>query len=170
MRVILLNRENQILLLKNDDPNTTTTSGRYNGPFWFLPGGAIEPGEEVEEAVFREIHEETDIAKEHVTLGPIVWHGELDLIINGNLSRQQQRFIVAKASIDDVSLNNLTADEMKVIKDIRWFTFEQIEKSNELIYPLCLKRYLPAILEGHYPEESLELDLGENPEDDKWPG
>lgn len=166
MRVILLNAKNELLLLKADDPNTTTTSGRYNGPFWFLVGGGIEPGEEIEGAVLREINEETGIAKEHITLGPIVWKGEFDLIINGILSRQQQRFIVARASAAQVSLHNLTPYEQKVIKDIRWFSLEQIEDSKELIYPLCLRRYLPAILKGHYPAEPLEIDLGENPNDD----
>lgn len=163
MRAILLNNENELLLLKADDPSTTTTSGRYNGPYWFLVGGAIEPGEEVEEAVLREIHEETNIAKEHISLGPIVWQGEFDLIINGILSRQQQRFIVATTSEIHVSLQNLTLQEKKVIKDIRWFSLEKIEGSKELIYPLCLKRYLPAILQGHYPAEPLEIDLDEKP-------
>jgi 8-oxo-dGTP pyrophosphatase MutT (NUDIX family) len=163
MRAILLNSENELLLLKADDPRTTTTSGRYNGPYWFLVGGAIEPGEEIEDAVLREIHEETNIAKEHISLGPIVWQGEFDLIINGIVSRQNQRFIVARTSEIRVSLQNLTLQEKKVIKDIRWFSLEKIERSRELIYPLCLKRYLPAILQGHYPAEPLEIDLGENP-------
>lgn len=166
MRVILLNRENELLLIKADDPNTTTTSGRYNGPYWFLAGGAIEPGEEVEEAVVREIREETGITKEHISLGPIVWQGEFDLIMNGILSRQNQRFIVAKTSSNEVSLHNLTPQEKKVIKDIRWFSLEQIIESTELIYPLCIKRYLPAIIKGNYPQEPLEIDLGENPADD----
>lgn len=166
IRVILLNAKNELLLLKADDPNTTTTSGRYNGPFWFLVGGAIEPGEEVEEATLREIFEETGIAMEHITLGPIVWKGEFDLILNGILSRQQQRFIVAKTKVTQVSLHNLTAYEQEVIQDLRWFSLEQIRSSNQLIYPLCLKRYLPAILDGRYPAEPLEIDLSENPEED----
>lgn len=167
MRVILLNAKNELLLLKCDDPNTTTTSGRYNGPFWFLVGGAIEPGEQVGEATLREIHEETGLVKEHITLGPIVWKGEFDLIINHELNRQNQRFIVAKTSVEEVSLHNLSAYERKVIKGIRWFSLEQIEKSTELIYPLCLKRYLPAIIDGNYPALPLEIDLGENPEGDQ---
>lgn len=166
MRVILLNAKNEVLLLKADDPNTTTTSGRYNGPFWFLVGGAIESGENVDNAVLREIYEETGISKEHITLGPIVWKGEFDLIINGILSRQQQRFIVARTNKSQLSLHNLTPYEQKVIKDIQWFSLKQIERSEELIYPLCLKQYLPAILQGHYPVEALEINLGENPEDE----
>lgn len=86
--------------------------------------------------------------------------------MNGILSRQNQRFIVARTSNNEVSLHNLTPQEKKVIKDIRWFSLEKIIESTELIYPLCLKRYLPAIIKGNYPQEPLEIDLHENPADD----
>jgi|GEM_PF-555178 len=158
-RAILLNDKLEILLLKADDPNTTTTSGRYNGPFWFLVGGAIEPEENEEEAVLREIYEETGIKKDQIKLGPVVWKGDVDLIINGTLNRLQQRFIVASSSVTEISLEHLTAQEKLVIKDIRWFSLKEIQESQELIYPTCLKQYLPDILAGIYPKRPLEINL-----------
>jgi 8-oxo-dGTP pyrophosphatase MutT (NUDIX family) len=160
VRIILLNAKNELLLLKVHDPKTTTPSGHYNGPFWFLAGGGIEPGENCEQATLREIFEETGITKEHITLGPIVWKGEFDLLINGVLIRQNQRFIVAKTATNNLSLENLLPEEKMVIKDIRWFSLDDIQKSSELIYPLCLREYLPDILRGCYPEKPIEIDIG----------
>jgi 8-oxo-dGTP pyrophosphatase MutT (NUDIX family)/RimJ/RimL family protein N-acetyltransferase len=159
MRAILLNDKGEILLLKADDPKTTTTSGQYNGPFWFLVGGAIEPKENEEEAVLREIYEETGIKKDQIKLGPVVWRGDLDLIINGRLTRLRQRFMVAKSAATDLSLEHLTTQEKQVIKDIRWFSLKDIEESKELIYPHCLKQYLPDILADIYPKQALEIIL-----------
>lgn len=163
VRVILVNQNNELLLLKADDPNTTTASGHYNGPFWFLVGGQIERNETIEEAALREIFEEAGIEKHHIELGPIVWKGEFDLMMNGVLTRQKQSFIVAKTNVTEISLNYLTKQEKEVIKDFRWFSYKQIDESDELIYPLCLKKHLPAILAGHYPCKPIIIDVGENP-------
>src|ERR1700688_587365 len=139
MGVILLNQKNELLLMKADDPKTTSTSGHYNGPFWFSIGGAIEPGESVENAVLREIFEETGIEKKYITLGPIVWKGEFDLVLYGVLTRLKQRFMVAKTSLNKVTLANLTIQEKLVIKELHWFSLDDIKKTKELIYPMSLE-------------------------------
>lgn len=163
MRALLLNPHNEVLLLKADDPSTTTLGGHYNGPFWFLVGGKIEDGESEEETVLREIYEESGIEKNNIQLGPIVWYGEFDLILSGTFTRQKQFFIVAHSNTTSVSLDNLTDEEKKVIIDIRWFSLKEIQESKEIIYPLCLAQHLATLLNGDYPAQPIEIDLGRNP-------
>ena len=45
IKVILVNPRNEIVLVRVDDPRIVDASGKYNGPFWNLVGGALEDGE-----------------------------------------------------------------------------------------------------------------------------
>lgn len=112
------------------------------------------------EAAFREIYEETGIGKEDIDLGSVVWFGEFDLILSGNPVHMKQQFIVARTrQSPNFFLKNLTEEEKGVVEKLEWFSLEKIKKSTEIIYPLVLSEYLPAIITGEYPKEPLKLDL-----------
>ena len=53
-RVVLLDKEKQIFLVKGSDPMRPE-----KGTWWEIPGGGIEPGEKSEDAARRECLEET---------------------------------------------------------------------------------------------------------------
>ena len=97
VKVLLLNDKDEILLLYAIDPKTTSIDGTSNGNFWFLIGGGIEKNETIQETAIREIYEETGLKKEEITLGPLVWFGEVDLILAGIKTRLKEKFIVAHA-------------------------------------------------------------------------
>ncbi len=160
VKVLLLNDKNELLLLCADDPKTTAVDGKYNGPFWFLVGGQIEDGESIQEAAFREIQEEVGLEKKDIELGPVVWLGEYDLILNGTLTHLKQTFLVARTNKREVFFNNLTNWEKTTLKKIEWFSLDKIKNSKEIIYPVLLAKYLPDILAGKYPEKPFDIDLG----------
>jgi 8-oxo-dGTP pyrophosphatase MutT (NUDIX family) len=142
-----------------DDPTTTSIGVDYNGRFWTLIGGEIEPNETIRDAVAREVFEETGLTREDIEFGPHVWFGELDLILNGKPRHIRQEFVVARARHRCVSLANLTEAEKKVVKQVSWFSLDRIINSGEVIHPIRLPEYLPEILAGKYPEEPLEINL-----------
>jgi hypothetical protein len=37
-----------------------------------------------------------------------------------------------------------------------------VKNSNEIIYPVLLPKYLPAIIDENYPTVPIEIDLGKN--------
>jgi ADP-ribose pyrophosphatase YjhB (NUDIX family) len=45
IKVILINPRDEIVLVRVDDPRVVDASGKYNGIFWNLVGGALEDGE-----------------------------------------------------------------------------------------------------------------------------
>ena len=159
IRVLLLNPQKEILLMRADDPSTRTMQGEYRGSFWFTIGGKIEVGEDVESAVIREIYEETGLKASEIILGPIVWHGEFDLILSGVPHRLKQRFIVAHTNEINVTIENFTVAEKAVVQELRWFGLDDIKNCQEHIYPAKLAEYLPAILAGHYPRSIIEINL-----------
>ncbi|MCA9507024.1 MAG: NUDIX domain-containing protein [Myxococcales bacterium] len=158
IRAILLNQSGEVLLLKADDPYTTTAEGHHRGPFWFLVGGKIEQGESEEQACLREIFEETGISSEMVKLGPVVWKSEISLVLNGTLTKIKQRFMITRTTSKTISLSHLSAQEKKVIKDARWFSLNALQNCEELIYPLGLRASMNDIFQGNYPIEPVEIE------------
>ncbi len=163
VKVLLMNDNKEILLMCADDPKTTAKDGTYHGKFWFTIGGKIENGESINEAAIREIHEETGITEDEIELGPIVWHGEFDLLLDNILTRLDQTFIVVKTKKNDIFLHAPDDWEKKVIKELKWFSLEDIINCENVIFPVVLPKYLPAILEGKYPDKCLEIDLAKQP-------
>lgn len=142
-----------------DDPKTKSIKGEYEGHFWQLIGGQIEGNETVLEAAVREVFEETGIRKENIKFGPLVWFGEVDLVLHGTPTHIKQQFIVARTKQKTHTLSNLTPSETKVVKHLEWFSFDRIANSAEIIYPVLIVNYLPDILAGRYPKEPFEINL-----------
>lgn len=154
IRIILINKKKEILLFKMS-PGAIIT-GRKNA-YWFTPGGGLEKDETEAEAALRELYEETGIEKEDVEIGPIIWYGDINLCLYGKNILQQQRYIVIHTKKTDITFKNFTEEEKKCINSHRWFSFLDIQNSQETIYPTDLLKYLPPILEKKYPKEPFEI-------------
>lgn len=163
VKIILLNKENKILLMGTDDKNIKDTNGKYKGRFWQLIGGKIEEGESLESAAKRELFEETSLQSEDVEFGPIVWQGDLSLLMHGTLTKIHQKFIVAHLKKDvDINLNHLTEEEKGVVITLQWWSLKEIENSKEIIYPGVLAIHLKELLGGDVPDSPIEIDLAES--------
>lgn len=163
IRIILINKKNEVLLMHAKDPSTTRVDGKYNGDFWFLIGGEQEKGETIEQTAIRELYEETGLKESDFELGQVVWKGEFDLVLSGVKKRMKQKFIVAKTNKNRISLAHLTETEKKVIKEVKWFSLGDIKECKEIIYPILLSKYLPDILKGNFPKDLIDIDPGKNP-------
>ncbi|MBU1008108.1 NUDIX domain-containing protein [Candidatus Dependentiae bacterium] len=163
IRVILINDKKELLLMCVEDKKTTSADGTYSGPFWVLVGGGMEPGEDIKEAAFREIHEEAGLAKEDVELGPIVWHDEVHMVLAGTPTHINEQYIVAKVKTNNnkISNENFTDWEKEVVRKVDWFSLEQIRNIPEIVYPLSLMDYLPDALDGKYPEKPININPSE---------
>ncbi|MDR1433115.1 MAG: NUDIX domain-containing protein [Puniceicoccales bacterium] len=165
VKLILLNAQNKLALMCADDDGIRSASGEYRGRFWFMVGGKIEPGETILDAAKRELFEETGIGSSDVEFGPEVWKGSVDLLMDGELTTVNQRFIVARTAVTAFDLSHLTDREKAAIEEIKWFSLEDIERCEDTIYPVLLGEYLPDIISGNYPAQAIEIDLAKQPGD-----
>ena len=127
VRVIVLDEENRILMVKHDHPERTV---------WMVPGGGIEEGESSAQAAAREVFEETGL---EVEVSGLVWHVE-------EVSERGQRFVNffrARVTGGELKLGHdpELAGEEQVLADIRFMSREEVA-ALENLYPEVLRHEL----------------------------
>jgi 8-oxo-dGTP diphosphatase len=106
--------------------------------FWLTPGGEIEPGEEPLDAARRELHEELGLVLE--PQGPV--YSEHNQFEHMREMRDNQDFyFVARCAAEGPQMQGVTADEIALMQEIRWWTAEEVEAAigrAEKVFPVDL--------------------------------
>lgn len=123
---IIINGKKEVLLLK------IAETGRCNPGKWTRPGGEVEFGETMEEAVIREVKEETGITVRVVTLLDY-----MDEISDDSTSHWVSRcYLVEYVSGDVVNAESHKHDEIK------WFSIDNLPENIAEHTSRGIKKYL----------------------------
>ena len=134
-RAIVLDPDDRILLVRFVFPGGKT--------FWATPGGGIEAGESSEDAVRRELGEETGLT--NVDVGPVVWT-RLHVIplIGGQYDGQREQYhLVRTPSFTPeprLSWEQLNAE---YVFELRWWSRAELEEMADVKFA---PRRLPVLL------------------------
>ncbi len=134
-----------IPLMKVEDPSYEDSS-RKSRFFWCTIGGKIEEGEDELEAVKREVLEETGL--ENFKVGALAFYGEHTLKVNGVPVRHIEKYYLVYVSQALIHQKNLTDNERKVIRDMRWWPLQELLVTEEVFYPRSLALELEDVLRG----------------------
>ena len=137
-RVLLLDGAGRILLLRGFDP------ARRDHRYWFTVGGGLDDGESMLEAAAREVLEETGLRLSPADFTGPVWHESTRFPFDGRWYEQQQDFFVAHTPgptwTADFSGHN--AIERASVDTSAWWSVEELERTDEPVYPVNLSQIL----------------------------
>jgi 8-oxo-dGTP pyrophosphatase MutT (NUDIX family) len=145
-RVLLVDETGAVLLLSGRDPDAP-----FAREFWFTPGGGAEPGETVEDAGRREVHEETG----HLVgdLGPVRWRRETSFTFGGLAFDQDESYFVVRASRFEARPVAWTELERRSVTGWRWWPRDELCATDATVYPPELAGLLDAFDAGTpFPE------------------
>jgi len=147
VRAILIDELERVLLLRYGTPD--------GGAWWALPGGALAPGESDDEALRRELLEETGLEPQ---LGPFIWTREFDVLFSGRWYRQSERIFLARIERPQVA-PVFTAEQLLAenVHEHRWWTLAEIDASEERFAPRRLGALVRELLEQGPPPEPIDV-------------
>ena len=99
------------------------------------PGGGVEEGESELSTARREVYEELNVSVD--LRGPVHTSGDR-FEHEGILVENTDVFFVGRCSADAPRLDRFTEAERAVMKAAKWGAIEEIENSDETIFPLDL--------------------------------
>ena len=152
-RAIIRSDDGHVLMIRGEDP---ADPGR--GGFWFTPGGGLDEGESVDDAIRRELMEETGLDVE--IIGPVVLRRWARVPLVGEMWTQDETVVlIAVDTAFDPQPAGLEELEASVITEYRWFTADELRAIEEDVYPRCLVDLLDEIEAAGPPVEPWIEDL-----------
>ncbi len=149
-RVVLLDREARIFLMHAEDPIDWRKP-----PWWEIPGGGMSPGEASEDAARRELREEAGIRE--VEMGPCIWVQHVEFDFAGYHFDSNERIHVAWCDGGEWKPEGLEALEAAAFMGAKWWTLDELLRSDVKVLPDRLREFLPAIVAGDLPGEPIDI-------------
>jgi 8-oxo-dGTP pyrophosphatase MutT (NUDIX family) len=113
VRALIVDSSSRVLLFRADLPDRP--------PWWYAPGGGVEAGETDEQALVREVAEETGLVVDVDTLLPPVWARDYIFRWKDKDERHLERFFLIRIVEHAVDISGLDADEAAVVREYRWW-------------------------------------------------
>lgn len=132
-RAVVLDPDDRILLVRFEFPTRT---------IWATPGGGVEPGEPPEDAIRRELAEETGLVS--VEIGPLVWT-RLHIVpfIGGQWDGQQEVYhLVRTPSFTPKPQHSWEQLNAEYVFELRWWALAELRSAEETFAP----RRLPELV------------------------
>jgi ADP-ribose pyrophosphatase YjhB (NUDIX family) len=155
VRALILDDENRVLLYR-------VTATNDEG-VWHTPGGAVEPGETDEQALRRELEEETHATE--MRIGPWIWTRRAVWGWLGVVYETLER--TAIVDLAPTSIRPDPSDSLFIrgpqFRDARfehrWWTLEELETTRDKLAPRRLPTLLRELLQQGPPHEEIDVGL-----------
>ncbi|MEA2804213.1 MAG: hypothetical protein QOG78_5255 [Rhodospirillaceae bacterium] len=138
-RLLILNDAGRLLLFRF----VHKTGPLAGQDFWATPGGGVEDGESLEETAVRELEEETGLRR--TSVGPEVARREVAIQLpDGEHVVSDERYFLVRITDDTLSWANWTALEREVMVAHRWWSRDELARTEATVWPENLAQMLAA--------------------------
>lgn len=150
VRALLIDPEDRVLLVRFEFPTATR---------WALPGGGLEPGEDHEAALSRELEEEVGLVG--AVIGPDIWHRlHIVAFLNGEFDGQREHIHLVRCDAFEPQ-PRLSWEQMNAeyVYELRWWTLDDIAASDAHFVPRELHSLLVTLLRDGPPNEPIDVSV-----------
>jgi len=150
-RALVISPERRVLLM------------RYRFPWneadmWITPGGSLRNGEEAEQAITRELREETGL--EVSEIGPELWTRDHDLSAHGQPILQRERYFLVEVSEFEPRADRLEAGgEKDWFRGFRWWPLGELPDMGEEFAPRRLGQLVRQLLHEGTPAHPFAIPV-----------
>ena len=142
-RLLVINENRQILLFQF----THTDDALAGQSYWATVGGGLEEGETFEQAACRELYEELGVVRREVGTHVATRNFEM-MLPSAEVVISDERLFIVFIKNEEVNTANWSEHEKLVISKSRWWTFDELSQTKEIVYP----NNIPKILIDSLPE------------------
>jgi len=149
-RAVVIDPDDRILLVRFEFPARTV---------WATPGGGIEPGESPEDAIRRELAEETGLTAAEV--GPVLWT-RLHIVpfIGGRWDGQREQYhLVRTAAFTPKPRHSWEQLNAEYVFELRWWTQGQLGEAAETFAPRRLPELVLDLVENGPPTTPIDAGV-----------
>lgn len=151
VRALVLDPDDRILLVRFVNPETAEE-------FWATPGGGLDPGEEPEDGLRRELREETGLDAGEI--GPVVWTRRHVFPWAGKTLDQSERIALVRTPAFEPS-PALTPAQLVAegVHELRWWTLDELASADTNFAPRRIVRFLRQLLEEGPPPTPIDVGV-----------
>ncbi len=122
---------------------------------WILPGGGMESGESAQDAVVREVFEET--GQSQVVPQAQIWRREF--LVDATQVLMRQRYFLIPIVRFSPSASALLGDEGAWLQEYRWWSIVELQREQPLVEPPLLTDALQILFKEGIPSQPIDVDL-----------
>jgi G:T/U-mismatch repair DNA glycosylase/ADP-ribose pyrophosphatase YjhB (NUDIX family) len=145
-RALVIDDADRVLLTRYDFPEEIV---------WAPPGGGIEPGENDEQALRRELAEEAGLAE--LEVGPLIWTRDHWFAYMQAWGGQSERiYLVRVDAFEPEPQVDLAAEQ---VGEIRWWDLDELEATTEHFAPKELPRLVRDLAADGPPAQPIDVGV-----------
>ncbi len=154
-RALLVDPQGRVLLMKLASGRVTLGPMASRRTFWLTPGGSLQPSESFEDALMREIFEETGLRLSHP--GHWIWTSPKRIVRDGMPVDTLARVYIQCVPSFEPMPTALTVEERETFRELRWWSIGEIDASSETFVPRQLALLLKPLLTGAWPADPVSI-------------
>jgi 8-oxo-dGTP pyrophosphatase MutT (NUDIX family) len=154
-RALLVDPQDRVLLMELAFRRVAPGQTASRQSFWLTPGGSLLPGESFENALMREIFEETGLRLSHP--GQWIWTSPKRIVRDGRSVDTLARVYIQRVPSFEPMPTALTVEERKSFRELRWWSIDEIAACSETFVPRQLALLLKPLLTSTWPADPVRI-------------